>query len=501
MPGNDRRSARPEYAAHPYQAAVKKLAVARFWFQGNAFSPLPTTLESFQMRQWQQGAEALAAARGTDTELAAVGEFADAHADWEVTVLRCAAALPAGPLDEALFGRIRDEICTPLAKHPWDAVYLCLHGAAITSERTSADVDLLRAVRKAIGDTPLAASFALHANINPEMAELLDFSSGVRSDAPSALRETAARTLRQLSALAAGRSKPHCAIVSTGMVLSSHHMGTGDEPMATLLQGARDLEHDGAVDVSLFGGFPYADSPHCAAKVMAWAQSETIARQSATKLANAWRQKKQAFRTALPGPNAALALAQKAPAGLVAITDSADNPGSGGAADSTSLFRALLDLRCPEPAVFALFTDAALVAQAQNAGLGATFRAQIGAITSRDYGARVDASARVLRLTDGYFRNRGPLEFGAKVSLGASAVLEVGGVKTIVTSHRAPADDPAFFELHGIDLGATRLLCVKAKNRFRAAFAPLCVQIIACDAPGPATADLRALPFHNVRMR
>ena len=58
--------------------------------------------------------------------------------------------------------------------------------------------------------------------------------------------------------------------------------------------------------------------------------------------------------------------------------------------------------------------------------------------------------------------------------------------------------DPAFFRLHGIDPGATRLLANKAKNHFRAAFAERCSAIIECDAPGPAALDLAALPFRHV---
>jgi microcystin degradation protein MlrC len=51
--------------------------------------------------------------------------------------------------------------------------------------------------------------------------------------------------------------------------------------------------------------------------------------------------------------------------------------------------------------------------------------------------------------------------------------------------------------LHGIDLAATRLLCVKAKNHFRAAFQPVCRRIIDVSAPGPAAVDLRQLPFRH----
>lgn len=41
------------------------LAVARFWFEGNRYSPRPTALVDFQRREWQAGPAAFDAARGT----------------------------------------------------------------------------------------------------------------------------------------------------------------------------------------------------------------------------------------------------------------------------------------------------------------------------------------------------------------------------------------------------------------------------------------------------
>jgi len=80
-------------------------------------------------------------------------------------------------------------------------------------------------------------------------------------------------------------------------------------------------------------------------------------------------------------------------------------------------------------------------------------------------------------------------------------VIDVEGIEVIVTSRCMPADDPGFYALHGINLSQTRLLCVKAKNHFRAAFEPLCTRIIDCDSPGPASADLASLPFRTLRPR
>jgi microcystin degradation protein MlrC len=92
------------------------------------------------------------------------------------------------------------------------------------------------------------------------------------------------------------------------------------------------------------------------------------------------------------------------------------------------------------------------------------------------------------------------MEKGLEADLGPSAVLDVAGIEVVVTSRIGGANDPAFFAAQGIDLAATRLICVKAKNHFRAAFESRCVAIIDVDCPGPASADLAALPFRHARL-
>ena len=120
-----------------------------------------------------------------------------------------------------------------------------------------------------------------------------------------------------------------------------------------------------------------------------------------------------------------------------------------------------------------------------------------GAWLTADYGAPVAVDARIERLTEGNFVNRGPMQTNLPVALGRTAVLAVEGVRVIVTEAAWAANDPAYFDLHGIDLAEIRLLCVKAKNHFRAAFGPLCHTIIDVDAPGPACLDFTKLPYRN----
>ena len=121
----------------------RRLMVARLWFEGNRFSPGTTTLAGFQRVEWARGEAALAAARGTEHELAAVADFAAARDDWQVQVSRCAAAWPGGPIDDALFSAFSDELLADLQRWQPDALYLSLHGAAITRQLDAPETQLL----------------------------------------------------------------------------------------------------------------------------------------------------------------------------------------------------------------------------------------------------------------------------------------------------------------------------------------------------------------------
>ena len=488
----------------------RRLAVARFWYEGNAFSPRRADFAAFERCEWTKGATALASAEGTATELGAVAAFARESPDWDVVPLRFASALPAGPIDDEVFERFATELRGDLADGDWDAVYLSLHGAAITASRQAPELDLVRAVRRQLPAVPLGASFDLHGNMAPEFASLLDVASAYRTHPHVDMAETAARVLAALTRCAGGALRTRRALRNDGVLLGSFNMRTAAGPMRELEDAARAATTGAVLDVSVFGGFPYADTMHTGASVFVVSDAALDvdggeAGRAADALAERIRGLAPAFAVRLPTPEEAIAqaLATISP-GLVAITDPADNPLSGGGGDTPGLLRALLDARVEVPAVFASFADPAAVAAARAAGVGNAIDVTLGGRYGAQFGSGVRVHAIVERLTDGTFRNTGPMQTGVERRCGGSAVLAVADqprVRIVVTEEVVPADDPAFFALHRVDLEATRLLCVKAKNHFRAAFAPRCAAIIDCDAPGPACLDLSQLPFRNARPR
>jgi microcystin degradation protein MlrC len=491
----------------------RRLAVARFWHEGNAFGPLPADTAAFERCEWRRGAAALAAARGTETELAAVVDFSERQPQWDVVTLRCASALPAGPIDEAVFQRYADELgddlVTGLADGGWDAVYLSLHGAAITTARQTPDLDLVRLVRRVLPQVALGASFDLHGNMAPEFAALLDAASVYRTHPHVDMKATAARVLDALHRCVDGGLRTRCVLRNEGVLLGSFNMRTGAGPMRELEAAARAATTGAICEVALFGGFPYSDTLHTGASVLVVSDARLdphcdAAAQAAQALTNEIRRLAPAFDVRLPSPREAIAkaLADARP-GLVAVTDPADNPLSGGGGDTPGLLRALLEARVAVPSLFASFADQAVVAAARQAGVGQSMVVTLGARFGAHFGAGVELRVTVECLTDGVFRNVGPMQTGVEVRCGGSTVLVVDeqpAVRIIVTEQVVPADDPAFFALHQVDLATLRLLCVKAKNHFRAAFAQRCSEIIDCDAPGPACVDLTRLPFRNVRV-
>jgi microcystin degradation protein MlrC len=476
----------------------RRLAIARLWYEGNSFSPVTTDLAVFQAREWVSGPAAVEFYRGTATEIGAAVAFAEVNPDWDCQFLLCTAAPPGGKVTGKAFAAIHAEILSGLAEgqreFPWDAVYLSLHGAMVVEDNPTPELDLLHDIRALIGGVPLGVSFDLHAHLAPEMLDLIDIAAGYKTYPHIDMDATAALVLEAVTATAEGGLTPCHAIGKLPAILPSFNMRSTDGPMAEMQQRAEAWRRrPGMIDVSIFGGFAYGDSPFAGPSVIATAdQDEALAQAAVDDLLGALAERRDRFYVHLPDPRQglieALASSGNKPA---AVIDPADNPLSGGIGDTPALFRALLELRPNVPCVFGFFWDPDLVARCWQAGIDATIKARLGGRVTADFGAPVEVEAKVLKLTDGQFRNLGPMEHHLPVKLGRTAMIEVSGIKVIITESCQTPNDPGYFTLHGIDLDQIQLLCVKAKNHFRAAFTPITRCIMEIDAPGPASPNIR----------
>ena len=473
-----------------------RIAIARLWHEGNSFTPVLTRLADFRQREWAEGAGAADIYKDSRTEIGAAVDFFRAERALVPVYLRCAAAGPGGPVVEADLQRIFAEIVEGVRKAGADGLYLSLHGALIGEQTLAADLVLLRAVREALGAKPLAVSFDLHANLDPAIARLADIVLGYKTYPHVDMYETGAKALHLLREAIANRIRPVAAIAKVGAVLPSFRMRTAEGPMAEV--AALAAEHaqrtPRILDATPFGGFAYADTPCAGASVSVTADGDRVAAQTLAKeLAGELFRRRSRFAVRLQNPAAAFGFEKSAkPA---AILEPSDNPLSGGVGDTTGLLRALLQHGGQYRAVFAFFWDPAMAVTCEPQK---KFKARLGGRLCAAWGPPVELDVQVERVTDGRFRNAGPMERGLEVSLGRTAVLRAGKLRVIVTESCQAPNDAEYFRLHGIDLAEVDLVCAKAKNHFRAAFGAAFDPIIEVDTAGPAAADLCALPFKHV---
>lgn len=473
------------------------LAIARFSHEGNSFSPVLTDEAAFR-GEWYRGQEARAVYRGTATEGGGAVAFLEANPAWSGTFLRMAGATPAGPVTRRAFETITDEICQGFRDTPADACFLSLHGAMVVEGLDRADHEIIRRVREAIGPGRLlGVSFDLHANLDPRTAALVNFAAGFREHPHTDMKETALRVLDALDRTLRGEIAPVGHIAKLDAILPSINMRTAEGPMAELEAFARGLEFDPRIlDASVYGGFSYGDSAVAGAGAMVFADGDAaLAKRAAERIVAEMRARLARFHIRLPSAAEGIAQALAAAERPVAVIDAGDNPLSGGIADTPEMLRALLAAAPSVPVIVAFFADPGFVARCVEAGLGGVVEGRLGGRLTDAFGPPVPVRGEVVTLSDGRYVNDGPMMAGLPADVGPSAVIAVGPVRIAVTSLCGSAHDPAFFRMLDLDPARAAILCVKAKNHFRAAFGKVFARLIDIDAPGPAALDIARFPF------
>ncbi|MBI4932733.1 MAG: M81 family metallopeptidase [Actinobacteria bacterium] len=446
-----------------------------------------------------RGSELLDGNRGTATEVGgAIAAAEAAHVRLSPTML--AIASPGPTIDGATYRQLRDELVARIAReaeHDLDGVLLVLHGAGVAEGVDSIEVDLVRHLRRAVGDVPIAATLDLHGNLGAEWSSLVDVSLPCRTYPHVDLAERGADAVASLARI----SREHPSTVTANVavpVLCTN--GRTDQPlMQTVADWCADAARDpGVLDVSILHGFPYTDVPENGMHVLVTRVDGDLdaATTTAVRIASElWRRRDELRGSAL-GAVAAVRMAMDfatTASRPVVINENSDNPGGGAPGDGTHLLRALLDGGVAD-ACFACIADPDVVAQAHAAGVGTCFDTALGGRHGSLHGEPLHVNARVMALTDGRWTASGPIATGAQFTLGPSACLRIGGVDVIVSTKAEQIWDPAPFHLHGVDPTRRRIVAVKSSTHFRAAFAPLAEAIVTADPPGLTALDVTCLP-------
>jgi microcystin degradation protein MlrC len=478
-----------------------KIAAGMFKHETNTFSPVPTRWKDFGPDGPIYGQEAYKAFRHSGYSLSGLLEVAE-EMGAEITVPIAARCLPSAPVEREAFERLSDILCEA-ASH-CDAMMLDLHGAMVAEGVEDGEGELLSRIRAVRPGLPIGVSVDSHANLSDLFIANCTVMPGYRTYPHTDMPETGRKAGRMLRDVLEGRLNPVHVAARVPMLPDMVRCLTDREPMSRLIAAADAEEAAGMPCVTVFTGFPLADTADTGLTVVATANGDAAAaRAAAQRVAGlAWSLREE-FRS---GPFETLSDSMERAAmmkeGPVILADFSDNCHSGGTMDSMAVVTAALD-RGLDSILAGPICDPEAVARMIEAGVGAAISLDIGGKMPipalKEPLVPLHLSGTVRSIALGRFTVEGPIFTGMPVDLGRCAVLENERLTLVVSEGRVEALDPLQFRIFGLEPTRFRYVILKSKTNHRPAFLPLAKGHIDCQGPGVATLDLFSLDFRHVR--
>jgi microcystin degradation protein MlrC len=478
-----------------------RLLIAMMKHETNTFSPVLTPLARFGPLY---GENAIRAYRGTGTGLGAYLDLAEREGA-EVVLPIAAGASPSGPVENAAYGHITDAICDAVARGGFDGIMLDLHGAMVTQSLEDGEGEFLRRLRAIDPRTPIAVSLDMHANLYDAMIANATVVTGYRTYPHIDTYETAKLAGEILIRAMRGEVKPVMAWRNEPMLPHVMRQGTDDHPNKELQHRCATMSAEGALAASLFTGFPHADITNAglSAVVVTDGDRELAEELRDELLGRAWVER-EAFVYKIEPLQLSVARAKAmAPGdGPVILLDHYDNCASGGTMDTTVVLAEILKQGLDDVAAFAIY-DPAAVEQAIAAGIGSQMTLSIGgkiampAIPAESPPLRVTGTVKTI--SNGRYRNRGPMARGVMMDMGAAVVLDTGTVEIVLISRHVEPSDLNCLSSLGIDPMQKRYVMLKSRIHWRAGLGKMAKAVVDCAGVGVCTSDYGQLKFEKVR--
>ena len=473
-----------------------RIAIAGFMHESNTFAVFPTTLDNFTIHR---GNAVIDHYRPTFHEMAGFIKGAEEY-DFELHPLIGADATPAGALTaetyETLIGELLDALLAALPNI--DGLLLALHGAMVAEGFPQADGETVRRVREVVGpDFPVFVTHDYHGNVPPNLVDnataLIIYKTCPHIDQPERGLQAAELLVRTIR----GEVKPVSAIVKPEVLFNIVYHNTGSGPMQQVMDAAIALEDKpGILATSVAAGYQYADVPYMGPSIVVIADGDAeLARTETERLGRQMWELRNELLPAVPNAAEAVHRAMHSSDFPVGLFELGDNIGGGSAGDATIILEQLLAQKA-DGWVVALY-DPGAVQKCVAAGIGATLDLQVGGKVDDMHGKPQAVTGRVRVLCDGKFEETQRRHGGRRYhDQGLTAVIEVNrdapgkGGLILLNSQRTPPMSIHELTCAGIVPEQQRILVAKGAVAPRAAYEPVCKQIIEVDTAGATSISI-----------
>ena len=430
-----------------------------------------------------------------------------------------------GLIEAHVFEHYRDQIVNQLREAgELDGVYFCLHGAmAAEDPHTDAEGDLIAACREVTGpDVPYVATYDFHAILSPE--ECANLSAAFPNDTNPHIDgyERGREAADCLAKVLQGAINPvtrvvHVPIIGPNIGQSTWAHDPDEErrlPLFQLNELRAEMEQTpGIINLTVMGGYGYADTPHSCMSVVATADGDAnLAVQKAKELAQAVWDKRHDILNVRPyvsideGVRQAMQHDGDRP---IVLVDLGDDPGSACVSDSPAVLESVLRLGASD-AVLAI-RDPHVVQAGIEAGVGATLSMTVGASVDDRFYKPLKVTGKVKLIDDGEYTICGPTHggWGREVNRDAWRESRVGPRVVLRLNNKVDVvfyspwaggigKDRDFFKSAGIVFDEKRIIGVKSNQAHRASFDPITDGNIDLATPGASTVDYGSLPYRHI---
>ena len=440
----------------------------------NSFSPLPTPFEAFfPDGEPVMGHAVLAAHDGAKTAFGGLlgGARASGRSDRAAAVRRRAALGPrhrgnARPADRAAPAGVRR---APGRDAPRPA-----RGDDARRRQRRRGADPARRSAPAGRRCRSRWRSTFHANLAQEVVDLATIVCGYRTYPHVDAYETGLRAARLLFATITGRLSPAQALCRVPVLPQMLRQVTDDEPMrsanalAQALTDGRDV-----VDVSVFGGFPLADSPVTGPSVLVVGGAGRAAAAAAARRIAAvlWESRARLVDAGAEPVADTLARAAALPPPVI-LADCGNNAGAGGTCDTMTVLAAMLAAGMRD-IVAGVYWDPAAVDRAATRAPGRgrhRDHRRAPPLCRRSHRAVAPDRTRA----PGHRRpvpRAGSGVPGMLIELGTCVVFDAGAATLLVAERRIEGFDAGMFTHAGVDPAAARYVLVFSRVGYRAGFA------------------------------
>ena len=475
-----------------------RIAIASYGQETSSFSPALTTLNTFRQYGLHEGQDVLTHCRG----VASVGGFLetiDDAMDWEPVPIIHGWAGANGPLTPETLAFFHDRTVAGLkAAGPIDVLYFALHGAGEAQDEPDTEGHLLEAARAVIGqEVPIVISLDHHANLTDRMVRNCDALVAHRTQ-PHDQPDTGRLAGRMLVDIVQGKIKPAMAYRKIPLITHQEQFLTSKGPMKEWFDLAREIEtRNGVVSASNFPMQPWLDVPEGGwATAVVTNNDPDLAQQCVDELAEKAWALRDAFlvQESIP-PEEAVRRAEAAANGLVILSDTGDSVFGGASGDSTWLLAEMLEQNIQSSALVPM-VDAAAVAKAIDAGIGANVSVSLGGKLDTTFCKPVDVTATVRAIGGGQIDVE--VTSHGSFDMGRAVLLEAGSINIVVSEERGVGGNhPVVYEHFGLDIANSKIAVLKTASNWQY-FAEWTSEIVRADTPGATMSHIAGFEWKHL---